>query len=709
MPKLPDINDLGSRPTPVSRRQIATNPRAGIVGQAVEGLGNTIASIGAQKLEAQDKLDLSAAKAKIYKDSIAAKQALQETDPDYESWGNKYDFAMKASREGAGELIRNHALRAQFDAEAKGDVVRQAADLHADVFARRASAEVDRTRSSLETLLEASKQVKDEQTRTDMLNQIRIGYEGLVAKNYLSADRAGVERRNMVDRFLAGQAEAGLATAKLSFGAAVQSSSDQALSEEHIAKGSAEIARVGKLQHLSDDEIAVLQQKQVSAARRDIAVTIAGSGPEGLVSAQTYLTDHKADFTGDDYLNANSHIQAAVRQQEAAAARAANEHESDLKEQISTLAERAGNGIDVSDDAARLLPQISDTSDIEKLKGYVRDGAYAKVFPSMTPAQRDERIAALSAILPNKRTDDQQAELHWALTHKGALDSAFNNDPVTWAAINTRDKPPPLAQGMAAREQWARRASIAYKRPVPLLSQAEADELADNLPGDEKGVLQTLDAISDPALRARTARQVAPNDPVLPFVSVIQPRQRATIRHGAERLKAEPQFLKPTPDSPEVAERIAEQEARFRLATKEMSPRDQEAVLTVSRQFVAGVLSHTGKNADAQDENTLRIGMTVALGGGFDSNRRWHGGLGLWGDQPFVLPDNQSQGQFSTMAQSYYSKRPDGPAVNPDGSPIPLSRLTPVLISPGKWRWEAGGRVAMDKTGKPLIMEMTRR
>jgi hypothetical protein len=45
MPRLPDYTDLGQRPIPQSRRDLARNPHAGAVGEALAGLGEAVGEV----------------------------------------------------------------------------------------------------------------------------------------------------------------------------------------------------------------------------------------------------------------------------------------------------------------------------------------------------------------------------------------------------------------------------------------------------------------------------------------------------------------------------------------------------------------------------------------------------------------------------------------------------------------------------------------
>lgn len=403
-----------------------------------------------------------------------------------------------------------------------------------------------------------------------------------------------------------------------------------------------------------------------------------------------------------------------IRRVDAAAQHAINLKKAEVGQQVSVLEEADRQGIALPqadyDGAIASLTAIGDKDRALKIEGLRDNARFAQIYEGQSPVQRQQRLAELQA--KKAPSVGEQREIKWLTDKSGALDSRFESDPTGFAIANAPPSMRPPAGDvsepgvMAARSAWAARASVAYGRPVPPLTAVEAAQLKANKDRSEDQVLQTLDAIGDPVQRIAAARQIDGNDTAFQHMALINPRSRPTIRNGAEKLKAEPRFLTPNPnEDPDKVEAIAAWETRARTALKEMGVRDQEATLTIARQFVAGVLSHTGGNVDALTDGQLDLGLRVALGGSI-RNGKPVGGLGNWGGRPFVLPETDGNPDFGARVTRWLQGRAKNPPVNPDGSPIAIRDLTPVLIGPGRYRWEVGGRVAVGKDGKPLIMEL---
>lgn len=403
-----------------------------------------------------------------------------------------------------------------------------------------------------------------------------------------------------------------------------------------------------------------------------------------------------------------------IRRSEAAAQHAINLKKAEVGQQVSVLEEADRQGIALPqadyDGAIASLTAIGDKDRALKIEGLRDNARFAQIYEGQSPVQRQQRLAELQA--KKAPSVGEQREIKWLTDKSGALDSRFESDPTGFAIANAPPSMRPPAGDvsepgvMAARSAWAARASVAYGRPVPPLTAVEAAQLKANKDRGEDQVLQTLDAIGDPVQRIAAARQIDGNDTAFQHMALINPRSRPTIRNGADKLKTDPRFLTPNPnEDPDKVEAIAAWETRARTALKEMGVRDQEATLTIARQFVAGVLSHTGGNVDALTDGQLDLGLRVALGGSI-RNGKPVGGLGNWGGRPFVLPETDGNPDFGARVTRWLQGRAKNPPVNPDGSPIAIRDLTPVLIGPGRYRWEAGGRVAVGKDGKPLIMEL---
>ncbi len=210
MPRLPTLDDLGSRPVPVSRRQIATNPRASAIADAAAGLGETIAGIGQRMVEHQDKLNYAAAKSALLKADMTARQEL-ENDPDYETWGTRYAERMKTARDEAAKGIQSRSQRTMFAADADLDITRGGLELGKLADGRRRSARVATLNQSLADLQDVGQDALDDATRevaiksaTDLIQAARDGGD-------IDAVQAGEMGRKWVQGYVVRQISARVA------------------------------------------------------------------------------------------------------------------------------------------------------------------------------------------------------------------------------------------------------------------------------------------------------------------------------------------------------------------------------------------------------------------------------------------------------------------------------------------------------------------
>lgn len=201
MPRLPDLDSLGSRPVPQSRRSIASNPRAGAVAEAFGGLGEQLAGAGQRMVEKQDRLAYAAAKTAILKADIAARQEL-ETDPDYENWSTKYAERMRTAREAAGGLIRSRSDRSLFEAEAEIDVARGNSALSTAANARRRDSRVALGMDALAELSDVGQDAPDDATREATILNAHDLIQGMVEAGDVDAVRAGELRRDWTQRYV---------------------------------------------------------------------------------------------------------------------------------------------------------------------------------------------------------------------------------------------------------------------------------------------------------------------------------------------------------------------------------------------------------------------------------------------------------------------------------------------------------------------------
>lgn len=496
--------------------------------------------------------------------------------------------------------------------------------------------------------------------------------------------------------------DAGTSRAGLAFDAAVHTALNADESDKNIATGQAEIANTGALLGWSPERIAFEKQNKTSAARSDVAVTIIDAGVNGPAAAAAYVDLHRSEFTGDDLDRVHQRITATERARAADLAREAAIQKAQFGESVATAKADAARGLDVSARLPAMIQHASatgDTSTASELKGLLGDQGFARQYQQATPLEREQRIGQLASL--KKPSEAQQQELHWLREHGGALDSQFNADPAGYM-IASGHAAPPIGP---ARAQWADAMSKATGRPVPPLTKEEVAQYqarASAGDGGQDGVLSQIDRLPAGASRAAAARQIAPDDLVFQHLAQIDRTYRPTIRAGAEALKANPILLNQA-KNPAIAKAYADADAQLRLALKEFSPKDQNAVMQVSRQWLAGKVSHGKWGVDPASIGRLyQVSLRVGLGGGTNAQGVEIGGLGDWNGHPVVLPEGSTNSSFAGSVRAYLGKRVP---TNPDGSTMPITGIAPVMIGPNTYRFEgADGRVVADRQRKPIIM-----
>lgn len=414
-----------------------------------------------------------------------------------------------------------------------------------------------------------------------------------------------------------------------------------------------------------------------------------------------------------------------IRRQQAAVEHQASLEAAQARENIATLSQAMRDGLEVDDAqvsaAIEQARAMGDSSTVLTLEGLRADATFAKVYRGQSPVQREQRVAQLAS--QQTRSVAEQRELKWLQDKRSALDSRFDDDAVAWAMENAPQgyKPtvgdisdPAVIQGRIA---WARRASDAYGRAMPYFTKAEVGQLAarkGESRAGEQAVLGLLDRFPEGPDRAIAARQIAPDDKVFQSMAQLSTRARQTVRAGADALKVNAQFLKPSADAPEVAEMMQQVEGEVAQALKLVSKEDQEAVLTVARQFMAGVNSGTNLSADTITESNWRLAVRVALGGSVKPGGKNVGGIGKWGSTPYVLPDGYDHNDFYLAVRDDMLARKVAP-MEPDGKTTANLRYArPVWMGadpsdPGAmlYRWEdRSGRVIGGFGGTPFVSKI---
>ncbi|WP_374414291.1 hypothetical protein [Novosphingobium colocasiae] len=412
-----------------------------------------------------------------------------------------------------------------------------------------------------------------------------------------------------------------------------------------------------------------------------------------------------------DQLRAGAQVE--IRRVEAEAAHQANIAAAATREEIATVQEKASQGIDVSADLPRLAAAaqaMGDTSTVAKLQGLARDSAFAKVWGSVSPLARQQKLQQLQAIPEGKRSEEQQAEIHW-LTEKGpALDGQFNDDPVAFAARTAPAGmgPPPIADfsqvELAQREKWMRQAEGAYGH-MDLLSDAEATALQQRAVASDAGYREVLAGLRQ-GLSSRVAmqavRQMLPQDDFAQSVVALAPNVQRQALDGRELRKANSAILKTPKDDDDAAAQVEGVKAGFNLALGNIPGSQRNGILEVAEAIAADALAKNGKLSEQMSAAMLARSLDAALGS-TGSGPTKKGGIGWWGGTMYLLPDRVSQAGFEGHVSRFVRDHPDQAPVNPDGSPADLRRARPLAIGGGRYQFMVGDRVILGKDGKPWI------
>lgn len=204
MPRLPDIDSLGPRPVPQSQRGVARQPAAGIVGDAIAGIGQNLTRIAEARFEKEDRLAYAAAKSAYLTADIAARKELQD-DPDYGTFEARYAEKMKAAREAATGLLRSNADRRLFGVEIDTDFARGSAEVATLARGKRVAADKSVLFQGLENLRDVSRDALDEGTRAEAIKSANELIEGARGKGLLDPLEATALREKWASDYAAEQ------------------------------------------------------------------------------------------------------------------------------------------------------------------------------------------------------------------------------------------------------------------------------------------------------------------------------------------------------------------------------------------------------------------------------------------------------------------------------------------------------------------------
>jgi hypothetical protein len=385
---------------------------------------------------------------------------------------------------------------------------------------------------------------------------------------------------------------------------------------------------------------------------------------------------------------ARSYAEAALRRQQAEAHQAEAAQRAAYTDAIAAAKIRDEQGLDVGDlkpiEAA--AAQFNDKSALEDVRRLGRNRGFRQSSQNATPEQVQARISALEAVPEAKRSDDVKAEITYLKGHQAALAEGFNTNTAQWVIEHgpPGSKPPPLdgPGGLAAREAWARRMAIAYKRPdFPLFGEDERARYRSEAarPDGEVAVMRDLAGFSQSG-RMQAARDIDPENAMLQRLAVVPSEYLPLISEGAAARKANPKLI--DGDNGAIA-----QDAFDRIvgpALQNYSVRDRTAAFEVARSLYAQWASkHAISAFRASDFEPL---IRHALGAQ----------VGSWGGNQVILPSGWDDARFHRWLNGYKaSGNPNSAPYNADGTPMSEADLrrqfTPVLRPDGGYQFHGPG------------------
>lgn len=679
MPTLPNVEDLGTRPIPQSRREIATVRNAGAVGEAVAGVGRA----GAQAAVALDEIDQRRQASQAGVDFATMSGEIQQ----------QADEARANAAPGAGghlETIRafTEARTQQFLGSIRDRRVREqfetnVAQLRARTYAGEDQWEIGQRRDLAQTNYQEAGRLMENQLRTHpdastLQNFIDTSRSSITGADGVSADLAEKLSRErngrLAQAYLQGQKEQNPAAAR-------------------------EILRNGTLNQWLPSEAAESLTNSVDAeirsreadARR-VAATAAAAARASIDGFQRRLTSGDPTITEDEI----AHFGQVA-------------HDANLSADEFDLAK--ARVMFRADQEFRTAGPIEIANEIHRLDTRIAQGG-THASPDDV-VRRDHLQTRLT-----QRTQQVQNDPLGAYAATGGVVAPLN--PADPASIRAR-----VAAAQAARARFGF-GSVLTQQETALMHE----QVASGGPSGRLQAVQTLAAIGnyDQQAALNAASDVAPNDPAFRHALRVPPYARELVIRGADA-----RHLLPPQMTDANGERV-----NFDTATQSWfvahvapslitsQPEFQRDVLESARNIYAELRRQSstgGAGADQFSEANFASAINLALG------RTSHGGgLAAWTQGPrsadgnpngFLLPTNMRQAEFEQRMANLPVARTGGrwPPNSTNGTPsdghggvlsadVLRSQFVPVAISDGVYQFHRGNVRVSLPNGQPFELNI---
>lgn len=360
--------------------------------------------------------------------------------------------------------------------------------------------------------------------------------------------------------------------------------------------------------------------------------------------------------------------------------------------EIDLAVRQLGDGVPMEDGALEALQGRAAAAglgkDVYDLGKWRVVNNYNRITQSWLPTDFAGEINKLNTRIANAGTNAKPADII-ARDHLVKLRTArvgqLTNDPFDYATRNGMAiAPVDFAQPASVAQRKTQAEGLAKQlgtKPLYLMPD-EARALSQRYGQGIAGKLEVARSLAQLGGRAAmdAARQVAPSDPVFHRAVTLPLPYAKLALNGSEARRANPAITKvPVEDKDDFDKR----DRAIGGAMRALPQGELGAVQETARNIAASLIAENGGDYTPELYATA---INMALGAtGTGSQRK--GGLGLWGNRSFLLPDGVTQAGFEA-AISRRQSAPGSAPVNLDGTALDLKRATPVLIGPGVYRWE---------------------
>lgn len=601
MPRLPDVNDLGARPVPQSRRNVVSVRNAGAMGEGLSQIGRTVAGVGDDLRAADDQMDVARSKADFLRRKIELENTL-DADPDFETHEKRYVEGLNKAKAASAEMIRNRRNRSLFEVSVAPEIEQGVGVIRGQIRAKKKDASraelIDQESQLIDTALAA----KDQATRESAISTFTSLLDAKVAAGDITAQEAAQARLSFTERYGLGRLD------KMSDADAVK-----------VLRGS-------------------LSQEKPLGAFVDF---IPRDKRQNLLEA------------------AEARLVAEQRRREAEARQRASEQRQAVRDSLEDLRWSLSQGVPV--EPARINGAINAAQSIGSPELARSIGALGiknqtvTIARTMSPVEVQGAIGALNTKIaqagPKANPADliQRDALQTTLT---AMSSATKNDPLSWASLSgvvglTPIDPDSLnPAALKQRRSEARAVASKYGVSPKFLTDSERTAMKARLDGatpSEKvsiarALASGLGADSSRAMREISTDGVFAHAGSLARLDNARARNAEKIFAGQEIAKSNPQIL---PTKGDVSALASE-----RLGNAlSLSASGRSAALASANALYAFEASKRGLTRDSFDEDLWESALNQAVGG-VKVGGDWIGGVHERRGVQVVLPTSMTADAF---------------------------------------------------------------